>query len=46
MRNSRVPVLCIDRLLQGNEFAQRLRERNAPIATDIFLPESQRPTSS
>jgi hypothetical protein len=35
---------CIDRWLQGHEFAQRLRERSAEITTKIFLAdESRRP---
>ena len=37
---------CIDRWLQGNDLAQRLRERNARITTRIFLPDPRRRTAS
>jgi hypothetical protein len=42
MQRSGTPQACIDRWLQGQELAQRLRERNAPLTTRVFLAEPRR----
>jgi len=39
MQQSGTPQPCIDRWLQGQEHAQRLRERKAPLAALIYLAE-------